>query len=163
MRRSTRMKQKPDAGSAGALNLVKLCVGADDVADLDVWQRARSLERAAQGLDPRPRHVTRQFPRRADELLDGGSLYWVIRGVIRARQRLEAIEPVDGEDGLRRHALILSTQIVLTEPAPRRAFQGWRYLTGDDAPRDLDRRYTQNDGDPLPTELREAVAAFGVV
>lgn len=147
---------------APKLHLVKLCVGAEEVEDLIAWQAARAQERARCGLDPRPRHTTRMYPRRAEELLAGGSLYWVFRGVIRARQALAAIEPVEGDDGVTRHDLVLSPQVVMTEPSPRRPFQGWRYLTEKDAPADLTQRSFEQEA-ALPLTLREAVAEYGVL
>lgn len=154
-----------DPGSGPSLHLVKLCVGADEVEDLALWQTARGLERKRQGRDPRPRHTTRMFPRRAEELLAGGSLYWVFRGVIRARQALEAIEPVEGEDGITRHALVMNPRIVLTRPQPRRPFQGWRYLRAEDAPADLPADLSDglDDQHGLPPGLREAVSEYGVL
>ena len=148
--------------AAPKLHLVKLCVGAEEVDDLITWQTARAIERTKRGLDPRPRHTTRMYPRRADELLAGGSLYWVFRGVIRARQALVAIEPVEGEDGVTRHDLVLSPKVILTEPSPRRPFQGWRYLAPKDAPADLAQRREDEDA-ALPLSLREAVADYGVL
>ena len=84
----------------GALNLVKLCVGAEGVADLAAWRAQRAAERRAAGLPPRVAHQTRQTPKRFEELLDGGSLYWVFKGRILARQRLIAIEPVSDGRGV---------------------------------------------------------------
>ncbi|MBX2855152.1 MAG: DUF1489 domain-containing protein [Rhodobacteraceae bacterium] len=155
-------KAENTTATAPKLHLVKLCVGAEEVEDLTTWQTARAVERSRRGLDPRPRHTTRMFPRRADELLAGGSLYWVFRGVIRARQALVAIEPVTGEDGVSRHDLVLSPDVVLTEPCPRRPFQGWRYLAPKDAPADLSHRSLEKDA-ALPLSLREAVADYGVL
>ena len=84
------------------LNLVKLCVGEASIEDLAGWQARRMAERRAAGLDPRPRHVTRMWPRRAEEILGGGSLYWVIQGYVAVRQVIEAFDEVRGEDGIRR-------------------------------------------------------------
>jgi hypothetical protein len=143
------------------LHLVKLCVGTDTIDDLRQWQSRRSAERLAQGLDPRPRHVTRMWPRRDDELLRGGSLYWVIRGVIRVRQRIAALEEVRGEDGIRRCAIVLDPKLVLVAPRPRAAFQGWRYLAQKDAPPDIGA--APGDDPDLPPGLREALSQFGVL
>ena len=98
------------------LNLVKLCVGAEGVEDLFAWQ----AERRAVEPGGLPRHVTRMWPRREAEILAGGSLFWVFRGVILARQRIVALEPVEGADGIRRCAIVLDPEIVRTRPAPRR-------------------------------------------
>lgn len=142
------------------LNLIKLCVGADTVDDLVRWQEQRSADRRAAGQDPRPRHVTRMWPRRADEVLDGGSLYWVFRGAVLARQRIEALEEVIGPDGIRRCAIVMNPEIVPVETRPRRPFQGWRYLTYRDAPPDLSARAVET---ALPPELALALDGIGVV
>ncbi|MXU65295.1 DUF1489 family protein [Oceanomicrobium pacificus] len=144
----------------GPLHLVKLCVGTDSPDDLLRWRVARADAARAAGLDWRPSHVTRMWPKRADELLDGGSLYWVFKGVILARQRILGLEEVFGSDGIRRCEIIFDPDLVLTEAAPRRAFQGWRYLKPEDAPRDLPKR---RDGDSdLPEELDRALSDLGL-
>lgn len=144
-----------------ALHLVKLCVGADTVEDLRDWQAGRSAAQAAAGLDPLPRHVTRMWPRRERELLHGGSLYWVIKGVIAVRQRLRALEEEHGPDGLRRCALVLDPALIRTEPVPRKPFQGWRYLAGRDAPPDLSAAPARESA--LPASLSGELEALGVL
>ena len=106
-----------------------------------------------------PRHVTRMWPKRADELLDGGSIYWVIKGLVLARQRIVRLDEVDRGDGIRRCAIVLDPDLRRTESAPRRPFQGWRYLAGSDAPRDLSRGRANVD---LPHTLMAALADIGV-
>ncbi len=138
------------------LHLMKLSVGTDDVADLAGWQAGPG--RGAGGL---PRHVTRMWPKREAELLDGGSIYWVIKGVILCRQRLHRLDEVQGADGIARCALILDPELVRVTPTPRRPFQGWRYLPAADAPRDLG-LYRQGE-EELPPKLSMALAEFGVV
>ncbi len=146
---------------APTLHLIKLCVGVDAVEELLEWQAQRGAERVAAGQDPRPRHVTRMWPKREAELLAGGSLYWVIRGVIRVRQRILGLQEVTGEDGIRRCAIVLDPELVTTAPRPRSAFQGWRYLKAADAPPDIG---TAPGDDPdLPPALREALVRFGVL
>ena len=139
------------------VNLVKLCVGAEKVEDLTAWQNMR---RGLTGL-PNPQHVTRMWPKREAELLDGGSLYWVFKGLILARQRILQLDEVIGQDGIRRCALVLDPQVIRTESQPRRAFQGWRYLSADDAPRDL-KDQTTSDDESLPAELASALADIGI-
>jgi hypothetical protein len=76
------------------LHLIKLCVGCDSLQDLADWQKQRLKEKKTKGQKPELVHVTRQMPKRADEILDGGSLYWVIKGQIAARQRLLELRPM---------------------------------------------------------------------
>lgn len=139
--------------AAPGLHMLKLCVGAESVDDLEQWQRGR---RAAVGD---VRHVTRMWPRRGEELLAGGSLYWVIKGLVLARQRIVALRPEDGEDGVRRCALVLDPVLVRTEPQPRRPFQGWRYLAPADAPPDAGAAAAEA---ALPPALQLALAEMGV-
>lgn len=138
------------------LHLMKLSVGTEDVADLMEWQKGRG-----RGTDGFPRHVTRMWPKREAELLDGGSVYWVIKGVMLCRQRLLRLDEVVGGDGISRCALILDPELVRITPMPRRPFQGWRYLSGDEAPRDLG--HWDASEDELPPKLSMALAEFGVV
>lgn len=152
-----------DLGAAGGLNLLKLCVGAATPTELLAWQRYRGAQLQTEIGDPRPRHTTRMQPKRAEELLDGGSLYWVFKGVVLARQRLEAIEPVTGSDGVRRYDLVLDPTLIPTRPQPRRPFQGWRYLTLADAPPDARGAGREAPEAPLPPTLERALAEIGVV
>ena len=138
------------------VNLVKLCVGCDSVDDLARFQRERGMN----DPDWQPRHVTRMWPKREAEILAGGSLYWVIKGVIRARQRILRLDEVIGQDGIRRCGLVLDREIHRTQGAPRRAFQGWRYLPAADAPPDLPKG--REDEEPLPPELASKLAEMGI-
>ena len=110
------------------LHLVKLCVGAGSIEDLDAWQKGRFAEQRKAGERPRLFHTTFQTPKRQAELLDGGSLYWVIKGVIQVRQRLVGFEEGTKADGSRCCLMLLDAAFVAVRPVPRRAFQGWRYL-----------------------------------
>lgn len=138
------------------INLIKLCVGADGVEDLTAWQ-AQRREHWPDGL---PRHITRMWPKRAEELLNGGSLYWVFRGVVLARQRVLRLDEAMGDDGILRCALVLDPDVRRTEAVPKRPFQGWRYLKPEDAPRDL--RPARHSEEPLPPELEAALGEIGV-
>jgi len=140
----------------GHINLVKLCVGAETVQDLLDWQGSAR----AKGPDGLPRHITRMWPKREPELVGGGSLYWVFKGVILARQRVLRLDEVTGSDGIRRCAIVLDPDVHRTEAAPRRPFQGWRYLPASDAPRDLAKGH--EDEAPLPAALTAALAEIGV-
>ena len=138
---------------ADLVHLIKLCVGAEKVEDLIEWQRSRYGDGPAC-------HVTRMWPKRADDILHGGSLYWVFKGVVRARQRIIGLEERLGADGIARCAIILDREIVRTEALPRRPFQGWRYLKAEDAPRDLAKGRARED--VLPRELQAALAEIGL-
>lgn len=143
-----------------ALHLLKLCVGCESVEDLEGWIEERLAQQRRARRRPEHRHTTRMIPQRADELLDGGSLYWVIRGSVQARQRLLAIRPFRDGDGIRRCHLVLEPKVVATAWQPRRAFQGWRYLKPEDAPPDLGGRTGLRE---LPPELRRDLAELGLL
>ena len=113
-----------------ALHLIKLCVGVDSAEELRAWR----AQRDAQGRPPIV--PTRQTPKRAAEIVDGGSLYWVIKGQVLIRQKVLSIETV-GESAQSRCEILLDRDLVSTAPQPRRAFQGWRYFEAKDAPPDL--------------------------
>ena len=139
------------------VNLIKLSVGTESVEGLAAWHATR----AAQTPDYFPRHVTRMWPKREAEILKGGSIYWVIKGIIQCRQKVLRLDEVIGQDGIRRCAIVLEPQLFEVAPTPKRAFQGWRYLSQSDAPPDLTKR-RQNE-EKLPTELSAALAEIGVL
>ena len=139
-----------------ALNILKLCVGADSVEDLLQWQ-AQHLGHWPAG---RAEHITRMWPKRAEEVLDGGSLYWVIKGQVLARQRILALEPRQGADGIARCALVLDAQVIRTDAAARRPFHGWRYLAAEESPRDLPKGRALETA--LPASLAQALAEIGL-
>ncbi|CUH67845.1 hypothetical protein TG4357_03256 [Thalassovita gelatinovora] len=139
------------------INLIKLSVGTDDVENLTEWQ---ALHRA-QTADGLPRHVTRMWPKRESELLNGGSIYWVIKGLVQCRQRILRLDEMIGEDGIRRCAIVLDPQLHRTTQAPRRPFQGWRYLPAEDSPPDISAQRQQEEA--LPSELSAALAEIGVL
>lgn len=143
-----------------ALHLIKLCVGADSIDDLREWVSQRSLTAMAAGLEPHSVHTTRMIPKRMEELLDGGSLYWVIKGQIQARQKLLDIRSFTGGDGITRCDLVLGPEVIETSPAPKRPFQGWRYLKDEEAPRDLGGSGLADD---MPSDLRRELAELGLL
>ena len=142
------------------INLIKLCVGADQVEDLEYWQAERRAEAESRGRDYLPTHVTRMWPKREAELVNGGSLYWVFKGLVLARQQVLRLEPREGADGITRCAIVMAPEIIRTQPVPRRPFQGWRYLTAGDAPPDLPKGRELDD--ELPAELSLALAEIGL-
>jgi hypothetical protein len=125
-----------------------------DIAHLHALQKTRADQ------NPPLRHFTRNFPKRAEELLDGGSMYWVITGTILVRQRLVGIERATESDGTPTTALVLDPKLVRLEARPMRAFQGWRYLPPADAPADLTAGSTSAD---MPEEMRRQLAALGLL
>ena len=142
------------------LHLIKLCAGADSLDDLRARIERRAEANAKAGGGRVHDHVTRMHPRREAELMDGGSLYWVIKGVILARQRIIGFERRMGGDQIERTAILLDPDYVLTAPAARRAFQGWRYLPAEEAPRDLE---TRRRSKAPPPELSLELAELGLL
>lgn len=140
----------------GYVNILKLCVGAESVEDLLQWQE-QNAHRWPAG---RAVHVTRMWPKREAEVLAGGSLYWVVKGVILCRQRILGLERVAGGDGIERCALLLDPEVIRTEAAARRPFQGWRYLNPEESPRDLPKGRDREE--PLPAALAQALAEIGL-
>ena len=139
------------------MHLLKLSVGSESVDSLTEWQKTRR----AQAPDGLPRHVTRMWPKREAEILEGGSIFWVIQGFIRCRQRVLRFDEVIGQDGIRRCAFVLDPEVIRTTSVKRRPFQGWRYLDPGDAPADLPR--TRASDDALPDDLSAALADIGVL
>src|SRR5262245_66323762 len=145
------------------LNLIKLCVGGASIEDLASWQAERLKRRRKAGeKKPRVFHRTFQTPKRRDELLTGGSLYWVIKGLVQVRQPLLDITEGTKEDGTPCCMLILKNELVAVRPTPRRAFHGWRHLDADDAPHDLNRRAAGSIG-AMPPKLRKQLAELGLL
>ena len=141
-----------------ALHLLKMCVGVESIARLRQLQAQRLDRQRAAGETPELRHLTRNMPRRADEIIGEGSLYWIIKGQIRARQRILALDRLDDSNALKRCAIVLDSKIVETEPRRARPMQGWRYLPAADAPFDLKRAATDRAPHMPPqmmAELRE--------
>ncbi len=143
------------------LHLIKLCVGADSVRDLKDWIKEKLKDKRRRGEKPEHIHRTRMVPKRAAELIDGGSLYWVIRGEVMCRQRIKAIRPFVDEDGVGRCGVVLDPKVVLVAPRPCRAFQGWRYLEAKDAPRDLDQ--VAKGAARMPEKMRRELRELGLM
>jgi hypothetical protein len=145
-----------------ALHLIKLCVGVESIADLEERIRLRLQARRAAGeKKPQPVHRTRMVPKRAEELIDGGSIYWVIKGQVAARQKITGIEPFKDEDGVNRCFIVLDKQVTPVMPRRMRPFQGWRYLKPQDAPADI----TAGLGEAaeMPEELRRELRELGLL
>ena len=143
------------------LHLIKLCVGCDSVADLEDWIKEKLKEKRRRGQKAEHIHTTRMVPKRSVELRDGGSLYWVIRGQISCRERILDIRPFTDKDGVGRCRIVLDGKVVLVEPRPRAAFQGWRYLEVKDAPRDLSR--VAPGAARMPEHMRRELRELGLL
>ncbi len=140
------------------VNLVKLCVGADTVDDIISRQELPNTHNT--GTSQVKKHITRMWPKRSQEILSGGSLFWVIKGFIQARQKIISLEEVIGTDNVRRCAIILDPDIFLTTLVRKRPFQGWRYLDEKDSPPDLHKFDGKETN--IPNELALALADIGV-
>lgn len=142
------------------IHLIKLCVGADSIEDLAQWQAKRLKEQKKRGVKkPRLMHVTRATPKRAEDVLDGGSLYWVIKGQVAVRQRLIDLKPVT-KNGGPHCGLVYDKELVLVQRRSHRPFQGWRYLEPDDAPPDL---RIPKGGKGLPEALQAELVTLGLL
>jgi hypothetical protein len=139
------------------LHLTKLAVGVRDLAHLADLQAAR------QERNPPLRHQTRNFPRRAAEVIDGGSIYWVIAGTMLARQLVRDIIEDRWDDGTRCAAIVLDPVLVPLLGRPTKAFQGWRYLSAADAPPDRPLASAVAGEDELPPALRRELQELGLL
>ena len=144
-----------------SLHLLKLSVGVESISHLGDLIKARLADKRKRKQPVEHIHTTRMVPKRVDELLDGGSLYWVIRGQIAVRQTLLDIRPfVDGE-GISRCQIVLEPVLHAVMPSPRRPFQGWRYLPAHEAPGDLGKGAGQVA--EMPEELRRELRELGLL
>lgn len=157
------MPQPPLAGrtvlrhTRRMLHLMKLAVGVRDIAQL----RGMQAGRLAAGAPLR--HLTRSFPRRAGEIVVGGSIYWVLAGAMVVRQRVTGISQASFEDGSGCAAIDLDAELVAVAARPTRAFQGWRYLAAEAAPPDLVAGADPAGLDGLPASLRRDLLALGLL
>jgi hypothetical protein len=140
------------------LHLIKLAVGCDSVKELKGWVAERMATAKKKGLPRHHIHITRMVPKRDEEILAGGSLYWVIRGEIAAREKIIGIEPFRDKDGIGRCRIVMQPKVIAVSPRPMRPFQGWRYLTDDAVPGDLGKSASKGIAampEPLRRELRD--------
>ncbi|MGL4496987.1 MAG: DUF1489 family protein [Beijerinckiaceae bacterium] len=143
------------------LHMLKLCVGADSIADLEEWIAFKLADMKRRKLKPEQFHTTRMVPRRIDLAQPDGSLYWVIKGQVSARQRLQEVRPFTDDAGIGRCHLVLEPVVIPVEPRPCRPFQGWRYLEEKDAPRDLGKGMAAVA--EMPEDLRRELAGLGLL
>lgn len=143
------------------LHMLKLCVGAESISDLEDWVAERMSQRRGLRQAEEHIHTTRMVPKRIEEIISGGSLYWVIKGQVSARQRLTDIRPFKDADGIGRCHLVMEPTVVAVEPRPCWPFQGWRYLQDKDIPRDIDGR--SGDLGIMPEAMRRELAELGLL
>ena len=139
------------------IHLQKLSVGSESIQTLTDWQNHVVSKRRQQGLSAHHVHVTRMFPKRKDTLLDGGSIYWVIKGQILCRNKIVDLQEAT-KNGHRACAILMEPELIAVLPVPRRAFQGWRYLQPSDAPADLT---IAGDAADLPASFRAKLLDIG--
>ncbi len=144
------------------LHIIKLCVGVETIADLAQWQRSRLADQKRAGQVPRLFHTTRMVPKRQDEIAGQGSLYWVIKGIIQVRQQITEFDSGAKADGTPCCLFILDPELIPVRPTVRKAFQGWRYLTADDAPSDL-KGSARDSVTKLPPKMRKDLADLGLL
>ena len=143
------------------VHLIKLCVGVESVSKLAAWQQERVQSLACAGKTPELCHRTLQTPRRRDDVLQGGSLYWVIKGYVLARQRILNLRADVKDDGTACCGIVLDAALVATRAHPRRPFQGWRYLDVGDAPADAGGLDEELEG--MPSGMREALRELRLI
>ena len=144
-----------------ALHLIKRCVGCDSIRDLESWIKQRLKEKRKRGDKPEHIHRTRMAPKRAAELIESGSLYWVIRGEIACRQRIRDVRPFRDKDGIGRCRIVMQPKVISVSPRPMRPFQGWRYLAARDCPRDLDK--AAPGAAAMPEKMRRELRELGLM
>jgi len=139
------------------VHLLKLAVGAESVDSMARWQAQRLSETG------RLFHRTRNYPRRAEEVLYGGSMYWIVKGFVRVRQRITHLERASDSEGRPCCLIHLDPELVRTELQPRRPHQGWRYLDPEHAPRDARGGLAEGDDDEPPPEMAAELRELGLL
>ncbi len=143
------------------LNLIKLGVGAETIDELVGWIERRAILAKGSGLEPEHVHTTRMTPKRREELLDGGSLYWVIKGNVQARQKILDLRQFKDSEGISRCDIVLEQNVIPTQWQPKRPFQGWRYFYEKDIPADL--LENAQELSEIPEEMRAELLALGLL
>lgn len=140
------------------LHMIKLCVGVETVDDLEQRIADRLRDARNEGRVPEQVHITRVMPKRVAEIVDGGSLFWVIKGHVQVRQPVVRFDAFTGEDGIERCRIVLRSDFLRTSWQPRRPFQGWRYLKPEDAPPDAGAEEHE-----LPDALKRELVELGLL
>ena len=143
-----------------AVYLIKLCVGISSIEELECLHQNRRRQRAAGDAEALNIHVTRNTPKRAEEIIGKGSFYWVIKRRVVARQAIVDIRPKSIE-GRKHCAIVLHSELIRTHSKPCRPFQGWRYLELADTPADLSA--TKVASDDMPYQLQDELRSLGLL
>ncbi|MBP6818396.1 DUF1489 domain-containing protein [Ferrovibrio sp. MS7] len=142
------------------VHLLKLAVGIESLEHFRERLKARAEGAKGKKQPGHFTHVTRHRPKRDKEVLDGGSLYWVVKGQLCARTRILALDDVTLDDGPH-CAIKLEAKLIPVLPQPRRPHQGWRYLEDADAPPDLSK--AGEGAAELPPKLMAELRALGLL
>ncbi len=143
------------------LHILKLAVGCDSIRDLEDWIEDSVAMMRRLGRPHEQMHTTRMVPRRMDEIIGVGSLYWVIKGQIACRELITDIRPFTDSDGIGRCHIVLEPKVTPVEPRPCRPFQGWRYLKDAEKPRDFGPGMAQVAD--MPEDMRRHLAELGLL
>lgn len=144
------------------LHLIKMAVGIESLDHLAAVQKQRRATLKAERGKPILIHKTRNYPKRAEEILAGGSMYWIVKGFVRARQRVVGLERTQDAEGKPRCEIVLDPKLVRVSPMAHKPMQGWRYLEERDAPKDL----TGKGGDPtadMPPDMLAELRKLGLI
>jgi len=141
------------------VHMIKLSVGSKSIETLAAWQKELAERRGREGLPAFADHITRMSPKRRDEILEDGSIYWVIKGTIQCRNGIVDLSETHTQDGRKACRIVLAPELIPVVPTPKRAFQGWRYLKPEDAPADLS---SLGDAENLPAHIRTKLVELGV-
>lgn len=143
------------------LNLIKLCVGVETVEQLaaSIERRIALLEAAGQKVEMV--HTTRMMPKRVEEIVGKGSLYWVIKSRVQCRQEIIDLRQFTDGQGITRCDIVMKPELIYTANQPKRPFQGWRYYKAEDTPRDLS--VGEQSVADMPEEMKRDLANLGLL
>ena len=143
------------------INLLKMSVGVESIKQLEQKQIQKLSDAVNRNEKPEIIHITRNTPRRTNEVLQGGSIYWVIKRFVLVRQKVKDVRQIEVKNGKKKCAIILHPDLIKTEIKKIRPFQGWRYLSEQDAPKDLPKTLLSNNN--LPIELINELRHLGLL
>ena len=148
--------------SEAPVNIVKLAVGVKSVEELALIQR-RFLNQSKTQTSKGFYHSTKLMPKKHEAIVESGSLYWVIKGVICARQKIVEIIKKEDPDGVKRCRIYLENSIIKTTPIRKRPFQGWRYLKKNRTPADIVDPVTATFDEDIPLEVQQQLLEVGLL